>query len=52
MAEIFVKPPEALEIYSGNPAHSCEKWKIRFEIYVQAMATSTKLDTQKVGPTS
>ena len=24
MAEISVKPPEALEIYSGNPAHCCE----------------------------
>ena len=50
MAELFVKPPEPLEICSGNPAHSWEKWKIRFEIYLQATGTWTKSDAQKVGP--
>lgn len=40
-------PPEPLEIYSGNPAHSLEKWKIRFEIYLQATGTSANPDAQK-----
>jgi len=44
-----VKPPELLEICSGNPAHSWEKWKLRFEICLQATGTSTKRDVQKVG---
>ena len=49
MAEAFVKPPEQLEIYSGNPAHSWEKWKRKFEIYLQATGTFAKPDVQKVG---
>ena len=49
MAEVFVKPPEPLKICSGNPAHSWEKWKIRFEIYLQATGTSSKADAPKVG---
>jgi len=40
-----------LEIYSRNPAHSWKKWKIRSEIYLQAMGTLTKPDAQKVGLT-
>ena len=40
-------PPEPLEIYSGNPTHSREKWKIRFEIYLQATGTSGNPDAQK-----
>ena len=40
-------PPQPLEIYSGNPTHSREKWKIRFEIYLQATGTSANPDAQK-----
>ena len=48
-AMCFVKPPDPLEIYTGNPAHSWEKWKRKFGIYLQACGASTKPDVQKIG---
>ena len=44
-----VKPPEPLEISTGNPAHSSGKWKQKFEIYLKATAASKKPDEMKVG---
>ena len=44
-----VKPPEALEISTGNPAHSWGKWKQKFEIYLKATGASKKPDEMKVG---
>ena len=39
-----VKPPEPLEISTGNPAHSWGKWKQKFEIYLNATEPSKKRD--------
>ena len=44
-----VKPPEALEISTGNPADSWGKWKQKFEIYLKATGASKKPDEMKVG---
>ena len=44
-----VKPPEPLEISTGDPAHSWGKWKQNFEIYLKANAGSKKPDEMKVG---
>ena len=45
----FAKPPEPLEIFMGNPAHSWGKWKQKFEIYLKAIGASEKPDEMKVG---
>lgn len=45
----YVKPPEPLEISTGNPAHSWGKWKQKFEIYLKATGTSKIPDEMKVG---
>ena len=45
----FARPPEPLEVNSGNPAHSWKKWKLRFEIYLKATGASTKSNEVKVG---
>lgn len=43
-----VKPPEPLEISTGNPAHSWGNWKQKFEIYLKVTAASKKPDEMKV----
>ena len=48
-AAAFVKPPEEIQLSTGNPAHSWGKWKRRFEIYLQATGSSTQPGAQKVG---
>ena len=48
-AAAFVKPPEEIQLSTGNPAHSWGKWKRRFEIYIQATGSSTQPGAQKVG---
>ena len=45
----LAKPPEPLEVTSGNPAHSWEKWKRKFDIFLRASGASTKPGVQKVG---
>ena len=44
-----VKPPEPLEISTGNPASQRRKWKQKFEIYLKATGASKKPDEMKVG---
>ena len=48
-AAAFVKPPEEIQLSTGNPAHSWGKWKRRFEIYLQSTGSSTQPGAQKVG---
>ena len=45
----FARPPVPLEISMGNPAHSCRKWKQKFEIYLKAIGAGKKPDEMKVG---
>ena len=45
----FVKPPEPLQIGTGNPAHSWKKWKQKFDIYLKATGASSKSNEIKVG---
>ncbi|XP_014668933.1 PREDICTED: uncharacterized protein K02A2.6-like [Priapulus caudatus] len=49
MAEAYVKAPETLEIYRGNLAHSWDKWKRKFSIYIQATGSTSKPNEQKIG---
>lgn len=50
MAEAFIRPPDPLNLTAcGNPAHSWEKWKRKFEIYLQATGMSEKPSQQRVG---
>ncbi|PFX25529.1 Transposon Tf2-9 polyprotein [Stylophora pistillata] len=44
----FVKPPEPLDISTGNPAFSWGKWKQKFVIYFKATGASKKPDEMKV----
>ena len=49
MAETaFVKPPEPLKM-GGNMSHTWDRWKRRFNIFLQASGLSTKGTKQKVG---
>ena len=48
-AAAFVKPPEEIQLSTGNPARSWGKWKRRFEIYIRATGSSTQPGAQKVG---
>ena len=45
----FARPPDPLEISTGNPAHSWRKWKQRFKIHLKAIGASNKPDEMKVG---
>ena len=45
----FARPPEPLEISTGNPAHSWGKWKQKFDIYLEAIGASKKPGEMKVG---
>ena len=45
----FARPPEPLEISTGNPAHSWGKWKQKYESYLKAIGGSKKPDEMKVG---
>ena len=48
-AAAFVKPPEEIQLSTGNPAHSWGKRKRRFDIYLKATGSSTQPGAQKVG---
>ena len=48
-AAAFVKPPEEIQLSTGNPAHSWGKQKRRFDIHLQATESSTQPGAQKVG---
>ena len=45
----FVKPPDELLISGGNPAHTWQQWKRKFDIYLQATGASSKSDAIKIG---
>ena len=46
----FARPPVLLEISTElNRAHSCGKWKQKFEIYLKAIGAAKKPDEMKVG---
>ena len=50
MAGASVKPPDTLEVMTtGNSAHAWERWKRRFQIYLQATGSTDKPGEQKVG---
>ena len=48
-AACSVRSPEILQTSGGNQAHSWDKWKNRFDIYLQATGYSEKPAAQKVG---
>ena len=45
----MVRPPETLSLDGGNPSVAWDKWKRRFEIFLQATGASGKPDIVKVG---
>ena len=46
---VIARTPEALNVSGGNPSAAWEKWKLKFEIFLQATGASTKPDVVKVG---
>ena len=50
MAEnVYVRPPDAMDVGGGNPSAAWDKWKLKFKIFLQATAANGKQDTVKVG---
>lgn len=46
---LYVRSPDPLSVGGGNPSAAWKKWKLRFDIFLQATGASEKTDTIKVG---
>ena len=50
MAEnVYIRPPDAMNVGGGNPSDAWDKWKLKFQIFLQATGANGKEDTVKVG---
>ena len=45
----YVRSPEPLSVGGGNPSNAWEKWKLRFDIFLQATGAAEKTNSIKVG---
>ena len=45
----YVSSPKPLSFGGGNPSNAWEKWKLRFDIFLQATGAAEKTDSIKVG---
>ena len=51
MAEhVCMRSSDTVNVSSGNPSAAWDKWKLKFQIFLQATGANGKEDTIKVGP--
>ncbi|KAL8610743.1 hypothetical protein ACOMHN_016726 [Nucella lapillus] len=46
---VYVRSPDQLSVGGGNPSVAWKKWKLRFDVFLQATGASEKTDSIKVG---
>ena len=45
MAEnVYIRPPDAMNVGGGNPSDAWDKWKLKFQIFLRATGANGKGD--------